>query len=264
MNISSNKSRREFIKSSGMATIGFMGLYQFINPTLSQASVKPSLGYGPLQKDAKGILNLPKGFSYKIISQMGEQMNDGLFLPGAPDGMGTFRGKNNRTIIIRNHEISPDSLNLGGFGSNNELVSNIRSKDFYDFGNGKMPSLGGTTTFIYNEDSGAIENQFLSLAGTVRNCAGGVTPWNSWLTCEESTITKGSYEGSAEQDHGYVFEVPATEKARLSDPVPIKGMGRFNHEAVAVDPATGIVYLTEDRGDGIFYRFIPNRPGKLQ
>src|SRR5690606_6159392 len=105
--------------------------------------------------------------------------------------------------------------------------------------------------------------QFMSLAGTIRNCAGGVTPWNSWLTCEESTVKTGAYDGRAEKDHGYVFEVPATDKINLADPIPLKAMGRFNHEAVAVDPSTGIVYLTEDRGDGIFYRYIPHTPKKL-
>src|SRR5690606_29001305 len=70
-------------------------------------------------------------------------------------------------------------------------------------------------------------------------------------------------EGNAEKDHGYVFEVPASENIKLAPPIPIKAMGRFNHEAVAVDPSTGIVYLTEDRGDGLFYRYIPNSKRRL-
>jgi secreted PhoX family phosphatase len=100
-----------------------------------------------------------------------------------------------------------------------------------------------------------VESQYLSLAGTNRNCAGGQTPWGSWLTCEESTERAG---GTVEQDHGYVFEVPAIAATTFAEPVPLKAMGRFNHEAVCVDPRTGIVYLTEDRPDGIIYRFIPN------
>ncbi|MEX2591275.1 MAG: alkaline phosphatase PhoX [Anditalea sp.] len=262
-NSESSTSRRKFIKSSGIATIGFMGLYQFVNAMPANAAQAAPFGYGALQKDPNGILNLPKGFTYKIISQKGDKMDDGLLLPGASDGMGAFQGKKGRTIVVRNHEISHGSTEQGGFGPNNEMLSSIKPDQFYDLGKSVQPALGGTSTFVYNEKTGEIEKQYMSLAGTVRNCAGGTTPWNSWLTCEESTVKAGDYEGNAEKDHGYVFEVPATEKIGLATPEPLKAMGRFNHEAVAVDPASGIVYLTEDRGDGLFYRFIPNRNRRL-
>jgi secreted PhoX family phosphatase len=256
-------SRRKFIQSSGIATLGFMGLYQFVNPLAAKPALSQTAGYGPLVKDPKGILNLPKGFTYKIISQRGDKMADGLLLPGLADGMGAFQGRNGRAIVVRNHENSPEAFEQSGFGPNNELLPKLASKHFYDYGKGELPALGGTSTFIYNENTGELEKQFMSLAGTIRNCAGGITPWNTWLTCEESTVKEGAYQETAEKDHGYVFEVPATEDISLAPPVPIKAMGRFNHEAVAVDPASGIVYLTEDRGDGIFYRYIPNTPGKM-
>lgn len=256
-------SRRNFIKASGMATLGFMGLHQWVQSPLKAGALTPSAGYGALVRDPKGILNLPKGFTYRIISKKGDRMDDGLLLPGAPDGMAAFSGKNNRVIVVRNHELGADSLAHGAFGTRNELLPNVAADRFYDHGNKTLPGLGGTSTFVYDPKSGRIEKQWLSLAGTVRNCAGGPTPWNSWLTCEESTIRAGAYEGKAEKDHGYVFEVPATEKVSLSEPLPIKAMGRFNHEAVAVDPHTGIVYLTEDRGDSLIYRYIPNIPGRL-
>ena len=258
------RSRRNFIKVTGIATLGFMGLNQWLQGGVRAATTSgPAAGYGPLINDPKGLLNLPKGFTYTIISRKGEKMDDGLLLPGAPDGMAAFQGRNGRVIVVRNHENSPDSFASGAFGATNELVSNVPQDRFYDYGRKTMPALGGTSTFVYNPKSGKIEKQFLSLAGTIRNCAGGPTPWNSWLTCEESTVRAGAYEGSAEKDHGYVFEVPATEKVQMCDPLPIKAMGRFNHEAVAVDPRTGIVYLTEDRGDSLIYRYIPNTPGKL-
>ncbi len=258
------RSRRNFIRVSGMATLGFMGLHQWIKgPAEAAAGQTSPTGYGPLVKDPKGILNLPKGFTYRIISRKGDKMDDGLLVPGSPDGMATFRGRNERVLVVRNHENNPDILKEGAFGSKNELLYKVAADRFYDYGKSKAPGLGGTTTFIYNPKTGAIEKQFLSLAGTIRNCSGGPTPWNSWLTCEETTAKAGSFDGNAEKDHGYVFEVPATDKIGLSDPAPIRAMGRFNHEAVAVDPHSGIVYLTEDTGDSLIYRFIPNTPGRL-
>jgi secreted PhoX family phosphatase len=130
----------------------------------------------------------------------------------------------------------------------------------YDAGKLTKPGLGGTTTLVYNEASGVVEKQFLSLAGTYRNCAGGVTPWNSWLTCEEDVSNAdGEF---VEKDHGYVFDIPASSEG-LVDPKPIVGMGRFNHEAVAVDPNTGYIYQTEDRHDSLIYRFVPKDKNNL-
>ncbi|UCS91629.1 PhoX family protein [Echinicola marina] len=259
----SNTDRRAFIKQSGMVTMGFMGLFQCIQPSSKNGSSSEKIGYGLLEEDPDKILNLPKGFSYTIISRSGELMDDGLIVPGRPDGMGTFPGKEGKIIIVRNHENSPDDFEEGAFGEHNENYSSKYAGELYENGMGSLPGLGGTTTLVYNPATKKVEKQFLSLGGTVRNCAGGVTPWGSWLTCEESTVRKGDYDGKLEEDHGYVFEVPASEDPMLYTAKPIKEMGRFNHEAVAVDPRTSIVYLTEDRGDGLFYRFIPDVPGEL-
>ncbi len=217
-------------------------------------------GYGPLMPDPDRILELPEGFSYRVISQRGNKMTDGLYVPGLADAMATFPAEDGKILIIRNHEVRPDDPGNGAFGDKLELLEQMESSQFYDFGGGTMPCLGGTTTMLYNPQSKQVEIEYLSLAGTIRNCAGGPTPWNSWISCEEDVSVA---DGSLEKNHGYNFEVPAQVTPKLFDPVPLKAMGRFNHEAVCVDPRTGIVYQTEDRGDGLIYRYLPNIPGKL-
>jgi len=229
-----------------------------------QAGTK--VGFGPLIADPKKIIDLPKGFSYQIISRVGELMDDGFHVPGQHDAMGAFPYINDdgsvdpdRTIIIRNHEIEDAHKTTGAFESQ-DAIEKLDRSDAYDYGHGR-PSRGGTTTLVYNTKARTLEKHWLSLAGTERNCAGGITPNNTWLTCEETSRVKGY---RFEQDHGYVFEVPATTTPKLADPRPIKAMGRFMHEACCTDPATGIVYQTEDRHDGILYRYVPHRRDDLR
>ena len=185
-------------------------------------------------------------------------MSDGLLHPDKPDGMATFRGPNGRIALVRNHELMP--TNMSAFGEKYERLKRVNKKKLYDLRRGNLPCNGGTTTLIINEDTLEVEKSWLSLGGTIRNCAGGPTPWGSWITCEEIVVPATN---SYEQGHGYNFEVPVTHEPLLHKAVALKDMGQFNHEAVCVDPKTGIVYQTEDREDGLIYRFLPHQPGEL-
>lgn len=251
------------MQNSAWLSIGFLGLQN-----LKRTSTLPHFTYhkyGPLQKDPLGILDLPKGFSYKIISKMGEEMDDGLLLPGKPDGMAAFPIDKKRCLVIRNHEISPDQgSDLGPFGPNYERLKLIRPEWLYDYGSGSLPGAGGTTSFVYNYEKKSIERQFMSLFGTNFNCAGGATPWGSWLSCEEDMTSRGDFDGQMEKNHGYVFEVQAKTTRQKKAPRPLKTLGRFTHEAICIDPNTGIMYLTEDVHDSLIYRFIPISKGNIE
>jgi len=255
-------SRRDFLTTAAAVTAGFAGFRTFIAGTAygEPDSALIAEGLGPLISDPNRTMDLPQGFNYQIISTAGDEMTDGFLVPHKPDGMATFPGLDGRTILIRNHELSPDKPEWGAFGATNELLAKLDPAMLYDSGHGKLPCLGGTTTVVYNTRERKVECQFLSLAGTGRNCAGGPTPWNSWVSCEE-TVQRA--DDAFEKDHGYNFEVPASASIQLVKPVALKEMGRFNHEAVAIDPRSGIVYQTEDRDDGLLYRYIPNEPGEL-
>lgn len=249
--------RRVLMAAAGAVGSAFLGLRLHA----AQAAGLPlPNGVGPLLPDPEGVLDLPAGYRYRVISRTGNRMADGFLVPGMPDGMAAFAAKDGRLRLVRNHELDGDRARRSGspFGENNALLERLPAGTLYDAG-GDRPSLGGTTTLVYNPASGVVEREHLSLVGTERNCAGGPTPWGSWLSCEESTAKAGGVRG---QDHGYVFEVPAALDT-LAAAIPLKAMGRFNHEAAAVDPRSGIVYLSEDRPDGLLYRFVPRTPGRL-
>ncbi len=259
-------SRRTFIRQAGAVSLGFLGLQSFLTLTACKnrdPRILPeklaSPGYGPLLPDPNGLLNLPNGFHYQIIATAGQPMSDGYVHPHLPDGMATFAGSSEQVILIRNHELLP--WQDGPFGKSQALLQKEHLPLLYDEAQKGSRCIGGTTTLLFDEQEMRVKKSFLSLCGTVRNCAGGPTPWNSWITCEESVMVKG--QRGLQKNHGYNFEVPATEQMQLHQAIPIRAMGRFNHEAVCVDPSTGIVYQTEDREDGLIYRYLPHQPGNL-
>lgn len=255
-------SRRAFVQGSLAATLGFKGLGLFASGSAhAGVRIKSAIQrFGALKPDPAGVLDLPDGFSYQVISRAGEAMEDGFFVPGKPDGMAAFAGPGGTTLLVRNHELDVEHAELGPFGATNELLDRLDASLIYDHGFGKTPAPGGVTTVMYNTVAGRVESQWLSLAGTLRNCAGGPTPWGSWITCEE---TAKRADGVLERDHGYAFEVAAGYEMPIAAPNPIRAMGRFRREAVAVDPRTGIIYQTEDVDDSALYRYIPAVPGDL-
>lgn len=217
-------------------------------------------GYGELvpmatKNTGETFLALPRGFEYNVFGKVKSPMTDGRTTPPAHDGMATFKVKN-ELRIVRNHEVTGGRVPREGAG--------IGSANHYDEGAG-----GGTTTLVINPKTHELVRDFVSLSGTLINCAGGATPWGSWISCEETTLGQtvrtlrsGAKVGGFAKPHGYCFEVPASANNALP-PVPLKAMGRFVHEAVAVDKKSGIVYLTEDYNPSGFYRFLPKRSKRL-
>ncbi len=216
--------------------------------------------YGPLERkrDQHGreILALPAAFSYVTFGEIGSTMSDGRTTPVNLDGMAAFRGPNGRVRLIRNHE------DRGGPGKGS-LQGPPRTA--YDAAAG-----GGTSSLDFDVRRQRLVRDFVSLHGTIVNCAGGIS-WRrrGWLTGEETVAGPDNtqVEGPWPKRHGYVFETPVRRGPRELRPVfPYKEMGRFSHEAVAVDQVTGMVYETEDPGGGRgagFYRFTPYHPARL-
>jgi secreted PhoX family phosphatase len=235
-------SRRSLLTRSATASAGIVlsgsvpGLFGSAEARRGQET-----GYGPLVPDPARILSLPAGFTYTIVAQSGvTRLESGEPTPDDPDGTAAFvRHGGNGSVLVNNHEIGGDET------FRVPLVSGF----VYD------PKGGGGTTTIEVDKDGNRVREYVSLAGTHNNCAGGRTPWDTWLTCEE---TEGSPAGSTMR-HGYVFEVDLYDRDANREPKPIKALGRYSHEACVVDPHEDRIYLTEDAGtpNGLLYRWTP-------
>ncbi len=221
-------TRRGFLKSSVFAGAASLPLAAILSRS-ANAQVMP---FGPLVRDPEGILDLPAGFTYRILDREGDRMSDGIAVPPRHDGMAAIELPDGMIALMRNHE------NDSGSGPG-PFPETYRPEDRFQ---------GGVTRVVVDPSDYSVVSSNLVLHGTARNCAGGRTP-DAWLSCEEDT-TRG---------HGFVFRCPATA-SRVTMPQRIDGYGRFNHEAVAYDQDTGIAYLTEDRSDGCLYRFVPDSP----
>jgi uncharacterized protein len=219
------------------------------DPVPLKKAAKGKGGYGELIpcEDVNGMIALPKDFHAAILSTAGEEMAGGA-VPYGFDGMAAFAARPYLVRLVRNHELR-DTPEFG-------------SRLFGDSGYDEKGPGGNTTLIVRLHTSGRAElvKQFASLAGTFTNCAGGATPWRTWISSEETVAGR---RAGFDRNHGYNFEV-AVDGDGLTRAVPLKAMGRFEHEAVAVDPDSGIVYQTEDRTPSGFYRFIPEKYGNLR
>jgi hypothetical protein len=210
-------------------------------------------GYGSLTRvaDQNGdeILALPEGFEYVTFSKIGDEMGDGTPVPRAHDGMGSFRGSHGKTLLIRNHEVRTGPGTVPGSVQGPE-------RHRYD-----PLGVGGTVSLLFDTRRGRLVRDWVSFSGSIVNCAGGVAYRDAgWITSEETVA--GPDQGWSKK-HGYNFLVP-TSAERAVGAEALVAMGRFAHEAVAVDPHTGYVYETEDSGnDSGFYRFKPRDPRRL-
>jgi len=268
-------SRRGFLKRSGaiaggalfgagtLATLHAHNAWAWSTNGRGARGNSPNrYGYGPLNptpdQNGNAILALPEGFHYVTFGATGSELlgSNGLTHPRAHDGMSAFAGPNGTIRLIRNHEVrnAPADPTFAVAAD-----SPLKWDDSL--------GVGGTVTLDYDPQKRRTVKEFVSLSGSLVNCAGGRAYRDSgWITCEETTIGTVNANGTPtgwKQKHGYAFLVPVGAESTVKAE-PILGMGRFSKEAAVADYWTGIVYITEDAGnDSGFYRFVPVNPANL-
>ena len=238
--------RRHFLRmgllGTAVASAGVMAYSPEAGAAMLKRSMRTTTAREAGLSAAGPELALQAGFSYHTFGAFGSAMTDGFITPPIHDGMACFDAGDGTWRLVRNHEL----------GEGNDIPPGTVIGDPSTAWDRKAP--GGTTTVVVEAGSAQYQSSWISLNGTDTNCSGAQTPWGTWLTCEETTT---GVKSGLKKPHGYVFEVdPMSDGSTLTK--PLRGMGRFLHEAGAVDPETGVVYLTEDEGPDGFYRFVPD------
>lgn len=252
----SQESRRGFLHqvASTVSAGVIVGAFDQFAGRVSAGEGK-AVGFGLLRPTAdestgQQLLSLPEGFRYQSFGWSNQPMDDGTPTPDSHDGMAVIAEEDGIVTLCRNHEVGDPLTEDSGY------------TDAFDRYAG-----GGCSNLQFDRNQEKWTSARMSLTGTAKNCAGGATPWNSWLSCEEtvddpSTELEDDLKNTFTRPHGFVFDVPCGGVSGV--PRPIESLGRFVHEAVAIDPETGIVYLTEDRGTAGLYRMVPEDPKDLQ
>ncbi|CAN5658378.1 DUF839 domain-containing protein [soil metagenome] len=262
--------RRTFVKQGLAATAGGIVLAGPMQALVARGALgagslevaRNNGGYGPLVpqtdlRDGMVRLHLPHGFRYRSFTPTGSAMADGVPTPGFHDGMAAFPAGRGRIRLVRNHEVNGPGE---AFGVDDRAYDPM--------------TMGGTTTVEVDRHAESVKS-WVSMNGTQLNCAGGGMPWGSWVTAEETIngpdVTPdftGVSNESLKQPHGFIFEVRSSwDAGEHHKGVPILHAGRFPHEAVDVDPASGILYETEDNfgfPSGLYRYKAPRNPMKTR
>lgn len=212
-------TRRDFLRKS-FAGMGWMAAGSTLAQCTSSDGGGPTMSnianLGPLQEPDENGLRLPTGFTSRIVARSGMPVGSTDYVwHNAPDGGAVFTTDDGGYIYVSNSETAAQ--------------------------------LGGGASAIRFDANGDIIDAYRLLEGTNLNCAGGATPWGTWLSCEETP-------------QGRVYEC---DPLGMTQAAARAAMGVFEHEAVAIDDVNQHAYLTEDVGDGRFYRFSYENPEDL-
>lgn len=222
--------RRGFLQGVvGASSSPLLGSAAIVGSTTlgcNSSEVASRTSIGNLTADPEGILDLAEGFEYFVLETKGDMMSDGHAVGGEPDGMACFEDGEESYVLMRNHEEEEGASPIPEVAYNPNMI-------------------GGVSRLVLDKQTLERKSSNWVLVGTSSNCAGGPSPWG-WLSCEESDVP----------GHGYVF-LCSTTAEQAEEPQRAPSLGCFKHEAVAVDPDSHVIYLTEDTRKSAFYRHVP-------